>query len=982
MPIGGSWSSALPDKAPSSLLDLAKPLCGELISQLDMIHLVVFYGEPGLGLGDIQDCFLRLLVMEGRSLHTYSGNKVNPTKTSDSLVRFARKIVRDESPACSVVVIQQLPASDEMETRRQVKAIKRILDAGFSVALSLEPQSCTLLEFFDVYRLLDTKSLADYVRDVDTAAHCHAGCLELSRGIPQLYLALLNSAFVVDGFAPIRYMERLSDAVSLSVGPGLTDEETEFRLYLHLLGTGSLEDVEKDLGFKVRELFQELGAQSSLFGVSLREGTFLTLAEQAKLPLDYLFDSLRLPLKRCHEVVYRAAGALFQRDKARSVAVAKHLTGELLGLYVMDFGDELLDMGEFSLVRSGLAAARFAEDIDQNMKWALEMALDAMTERRFSTSAHKILTPEYIENFSAGNARARSALLFVDARLRFCGEVREGYELDSTIDTSQARLRLHANVFRHIIRGELSEAIELFVGNSFACQQPTISSSLLALDAELIRLMNCDSLASGGIWFNKSRDFLGRIGQNATLDYLSVVTGLQDLFSDMAEDPGSNYVPRPRLSEDELIKAFMLIEQSFSHMGHGVWTHAVVEAKLAYGALCSTEAQALKDMANLLSCVARDTLGECATVEPDSCVPSMRLIATLVARALDSADDCAPYSLRTRNLHRSNTWFILLLSNGIEPFSTRFDDELFPEWRRALAAARKTVCPAYGMREMAPLVLLEPKDSEDGDKGPKLVKNRPVEKIRINLLGDFSLCIGPRVVDGSRLEQRSSKVMLEFLVLHKRYSAGQAKLFEQLWPSFTYEAAHDRMYQAKSHIRKVLRSVGFTADPFVGGRANGTVGLDPGLVSCDVDELMDKARATITEKDDARTIELALETEGLYSGDLWVPTSDVTGYVTHMAATVKTVYTDALLSGAEAAYKTGRLRVASRLAHSALLTESMREDAEMVLLRALKDSGRGKEAAENYGQFCQNMAEVAGRPPSKQLRALATELALPCELSA
>lgn len=982
MPIGESWVSKLPNQAPSSLLDLAKPLCTELVSQLDMVHLVVFYGEPGLGLQDVHDCFLRLLVMDGRRLYTYSGNKTNPTKASDSLVRFTRKLVRDESPLGAAVVITQLPASDEMETRRQAKAIKRILEAGFSVALSLEPESSQLLELFDIYKLLDAKAISDYVRDVDAAASCATGCFELSRGIPMLYLALLNSAFVVDGFAPIQYMERLSDAVSLSVGPGLTDEEAEFRLYLYLLGSGSLDDVEGELGFKAREFFQELGESSPLFGVSLREGSFLTLAEQAHLPLDYLFDSLRGPLKQSDEVVYKAAGALFERDRARSVAVAKHLKGDLLGRYVLDFGDELLDMGEFSLVRSGLASVNPSEDVDHNMQWALEAALAAMTERHFSPSMYKVLTTEYIESFSAGNARARSALLFVDARLRFCGEVREGYEQDLAIDSTQSRLRLHANVFRHLIRGELSEAIELLIGKSLVRQEPTISSSLLALDAELIRLMNCDSLANGDIWFNKSRDFLGRLGQNAPLDYLSVVTGLQNLFSDMAEKPGSNYVPRPRLSEDKLIQSFMLIEDAFSHMEHGVWTHAHVEANLAYGLLGPTEAEPLKDASRLISCVARDTLGECALVEPDLYSPSMRLIAVLVARALESTEDCGSYSSRSRSLSRGNTWFILLLSNGIEPFSTRFDDELFPEWRRALAAARKTVCPAYGMREMAPIVLLEPKGGASLKRGPKLAKTKAVEKMRINLLGDFSLCIGPRVIDGARLEQRSSKAMLEFLVLHKRYSAGQAKLFEQLWPSFTYEAAHDRMYQTKSHIRKVLRSAGFTADPFVTGRANGTVGLDPGLVTCDVDELMGKARAAITEQDDVRTIELALETEGLYAGDLWVPTSDVTGYVTHMAATIKTVYTDALLSGAEAAYKTGRLRVASRLAHSALITESMREDAEMVLLRALKESGRGKEAADNYGQFCQNMAEVAGRPPSKQLRALATELMLPCELSA
>ncbi len=982
MPAGGSWRSNAPVQVPSTIFDLSKPLCKDLLAQLDALHLLVFFGERGLGVDDIYDCFLRALVMDGRRLVAFSGDKMASVKASDSLVRFARKAVREDAVDGCVVVISALPGSDEMETRRQVNAINRLLQAGFSVVLSLGPEASQVVEAFDVYRLVDFAAVREHVAGFSHGVASGLTSMGLSRGIPQLYLSLLNSGFAFDGIVPISYMERLSESIVHSVGDGLTDEETQFRLYLYLMGSGALEDVEAELGFKALEFLQEVESQSPLFGVSLREGTFLTLAEQAKLPLDYLFDALRTPFKYSHKTIYRAAIALREKDTQRSIEVARHLPGDYLGQYVLSVGEVLLDMGEFALVERGLRSLKSTEDVDQNVKWALEAALSALTVRRFSASSYPQVTPEYIENFSAGNARARAALMFVDMRARFCGEVREGFELESSIDTVEARLRLHANVFKHIIKGELNEAIGLFVGKSFVRQEPTVSSCLLALDAELIRLMTCDSVTGGGVWFEKSAEFLDELGQNVAHDYLGVVEGLRDLFVDMAQDLGDSYVSKPRLPEDKLIQAFMLIEEAFSHMRHGVWTHAHVEANLAYSLLGSSEAAPLKDMARLMSAVARVTLGESAVIEVETYAPSMRLVAMMVARALDSADEGMSYGSRSRNLAREHVWFILLLSNGIGSFSVRFEDEVYPEWRRALASARKTVCPAYGMREMAPLVLLEPKSDEAQTKPKKLGESLVGEKLRINLLGDFSMCVGTKVIDGARLEQRSSKAMLEFLVLHKKFSASQTKLFEQLWPNSTYEAAHERMYQTKSHIRKVLRAAGFTADPFITGRANGTVGLDPGLVSCDVDELMNRARAAIMEKDDATTVELALETESAYAGDLWMPTSDVTGYVTHMASTVRTTYTDALLSGAESAYRIGRLRVASRLASGALLTDLMREDAEMVLLRALKGSGRSKEAAESYQEFCKNMAELAGRPPSKQLRALAVELLIVCEKSA
>lgn len=301
---------------------------------------------------------------------------------------------------------------------------------------------------------------------------------------------------------------------------------------------------------------------------------------------------------------------------------------------------------------------------------------------------------------------------------------------------------------------------------------------------------------------------------------------------------------------------------------------------------------------------------------------------------------------------------------------------------KSAGLGEKDGVPDFWHEEMAPIVLLEPTAGEAPKKAGKVAVGQAVDRLRINLLGDFSVYVGSRMVDGARLEARSSKAMLEFLALHKRYTASQARLIEQLWPGVSYSAALERLYQTKSHIRKALRSAGFTADPFITAKMNGTVGLDAALVSCDVDELLAKARATINEKDDARTVELALETESAYAGDLWVPSSDTTGYVTHMASTVKTAYTDALLSGAESALRTGRLRVASRLARGALLADPMREDAEMVLLRALEQSGRRKEASESYGLFCRNLAELAGRPVSKRLRALAAELLLSCDMSA
>ena len=156
-------------------------------------------------------------------------------------------------------------------------------------------------------------------------------------------------------------------------------------------------------------------------------------------------------------------------------------------------------------------------------------------------------------------------------------------------------------------------------------------------------------------------------------------------------------------------------------------------------------------------------------------------------------------------------------------------------------------------------------------------------------------------------------------------------------------------------------------DPFVTSRSGREITLDMGLVACDVDEFRRVAREASDGDRDEEALLLARRAESLYQGDLCVPPVDATGYVAATRAELRDLYADAMVAGAAAALRLGHERTSARLAHNALIANELREDAMAVLVRALRESGRSREAERRYAAFS---ARLSGRGTGPSSRAL------------
>ena len=140
-----------------------------------------------------------------------------------------------------------------------------------------------------------------------------------------------------------------------------------------------------------------------------------------------------------------------------------------------------------------------------------------------------------------------------------------------------------------------------------------------------------------------------------------------------------------------------------------------------------------------------------------------------------------------------------------------------------------------------------------------------------------------------------------------------------------------------------------------------------GLVRCDVDAFRIIAREASDTDDPARALALARQAERLYAGDLYIPTVDAGAFITNLRDELRELYADAMVAGGEAALRLGQERTATRMATNALSVNDLREDAMVVLARALKASGRTVEAERRFRRFGSRLRRLGVGAPSGEL---------------
>ena len=814
--------------------------------------------------------------------------------------------------------------------------------AGVSVIFSLVPEARQLLDELPQCIVLSFEEIR--VRRLpDLPKEREMECLRLSRGIPRLVRALVPQSSSGDGSDSFTsaYYDALASLARMSVRMTLSDEERAVRLAMLLLGNGSVSELGSVIGRDVRETISGIVADAPLFGVGDDLASFDCLTSLSTASLAACLRRIETICALFPGLVAACLRVLVSRgDLGRAALIATLPEASDAYDAIAARGADFLDAGEVGLVR------RVA-----SMKAASDPASLALLSAASAIGGREPIV-------DAGEGADDPVLLFVDARRLLLGLPPLVLGGERATDALSRRLWVHRVAGDLMARGRFSEAMRLVVSASCERGRPSVSSALLEIDLELARVMCGDPLT-------EDRRVARAIDEAALPGLVDGITMVRLVKSVLAgggdEAEAESLSSRAERSGETLVRVVALLAGSVIDQRSSAFARANIRASIAVSLASKAGLDYLQRVASIFCWLARLRMGEEMGSAPrefanDDLGSVCSLIMTAVGSGVSTTDDEA------RAVPWEALWLLRIIFCGFGEFSELVECVLPASWRRALSAQMAGVPKAGVLRGASPR-----ENDATGDGGAP---------IRLCLLGGFSLYVRGVHVPDWKLEQRSAKSMLEYMVLESGARTKRFALVEQVWPDCDYVTGLNRVYQATSLLRRAISSIDRSLNPFVTNRTSHEVSVDTSLISCDVDEFRTLAREASDADEDERALALARQAEALYVGDLYLPMVDATGYIAATRDDLRRLYCDAMVAGADAALRLGRPRTAVRLTRNVLDGGDLREDAEATLVRALRESGRPLEAERAYLQFESRLAEE-GRDPSPWLLRSVGKTALP-----
>ena len=918
--------------------------------------------EPGMGLHLVTNELLELGRSRGYDCHIREMGGCSPDYSARV---FSRSVSEAVAPADKkIFIFVSIPPSDESCVARQARGIRKLVDTGATVVLTVAPEACQLLEAPPGCQVIWSGDIVDMQRSSLKGIANYAELGLRTRYIPSLVLSV--RAFPFDRkrhFLPQSYYEALGKLVGLSVRPSLSDEELRVRLCMLLLGRGSADDLAGSIGRSPHEILAGLRSVAPLFGVSSDFSTFECLCCDEDRVLASIFPRLQALGALFPDVLELVERTLIDRGALGRCAMLLRMFG--VGERPWMFESCLpafLDAGQVALVR------RIADGCKSGGHQLKNQAL-------LDTALEMISAKDVSGVPWTSDGGCDEALALIDARCILRAYPPALKDVKTPASPLLSRLLIHRAACDFIISGQSGEALKLLVSTACESAPQTVSESLLALDLEAARLLVCDGGGGYGAAVGQAEEFLAQPGLAGLSCHASMVEVVRHALQGDAGAgiEAASLASRAERRGDVVPQAVGLIAGSLCDLRSGALTRASIKAFLAEGVAKKASLDYLARLAALLNEIARYLLGERpASGSAGEACDDLALVCSLVREVTSPEDGASSEPEAYVEVPRDVLWLVRSLVSGMGEFSSLLAERMPASWRHALGTS------GSGTSQTLPEgaeVLPEASTEAAG------VSAAPIE---VRMLGGFSVCVrGVRVPDW-KLEQRGAKSMLEYLILRggvaKRY-----QLVEQIWPGCDYATGFNHAYQATSVLRGSIGEIEPGLDPFIAGRASREVALDMSLVSSDVERFRAAAREASDSVDRMHALEMARRAEKIYAGDLYLPVNDATGYVASVQSELRELYADAMVAGGDAALALGRERTAVRLASNALVANDLREDAVIVLIKALKASGRAAEADQQYRRYSGRLLRANGHAcPSGRLRQLMGEVpgASPSESSA
>ncbi len=955
-------------------------------------RITVMCAEPGMGKSYVVSHVARRAEAVGRKVLMYDYEDMASHVACRRLIRCCRDLSKkpptDNRP---LVVFDGIAPGDEAEVDREARSIKRLASSGAQVVVCLRPEAEQLLEQLVDCCCLRTEDLLFRAHEDENVT------MTLTGGIPTLVSGLradrATGAASVNG--GVRYAARMEDLVRKTLREGLPHEELRIRFAMLLLGQGTLDEVKMVAGRCDGEQFAWLERDVPLLGVDARNRSFCCHGLRKDEILDCCGQALHAYAAVEPALVVRACSTLAAReDVRRSAMVSRYCASEQDHASIcVTWGVSYVSIGEARLVTEALRYAR-ATDMNLGVRETLSEAAAAAiagTGRQVDAAWERLA--------SLGLAGSIEERLFRRVQLLgVCRDTLRNPRQASSYMTADAHDAVglacldHLRATSMLASGRFDEAYAVMV-NEMLVREPHSLPEAMVCDDLLLALALCGGVPdrSERVLFEKTEAFFARPGSRRLQAYHAAVATVPGILMSSSSnaslaDEAASHAER---AGDSFMQALFLTVCAVADVRAHALTRAHVRAERASKLLRAMGQEYLASSAELVDALALSMLNEKGCLHAYCKVGNRPTSLLMVAKALARASEGIPDGQAWlavplgASCPRDVLWLLNLLATGCEGVFGNLTDVVPTEWVEQMRTIKYR--QAKGSMHNAAV--------EDVTGRPSLMKggsselgrgvqtemtlvNAADEHIRVSVFGGFGVRRDGQLLAEGLFERRRARDLVSVLAVAPGHRMRRGQIVEILWPDDEFCRGPRRLYEAVTEARKCLAGLSAKENPIIAEKMQNSIGFDMVLVTCDVDDFEREARTVLAEDgDDFLVLEHARRMDQIYAGGLDKQVLALGGLVADRADALHMLYVDAIIAAGEAALRLGKAKLAVRYGMDAHRMAELREDAAILVVRALKAAGRGFEISDFYRRFSRNLLETEGVPPSMSLRR-AVDLAL------
>lgn len=958
-------------------------------------QLTVVCAEPGMGKTFLANRLINNADKRGIPYYRYEYQDVDSELVGNRIARVCRNVIRRmrQSGDQPLVVFDGVPGSDEGDTNKQAQYIERLASSGAHVLVCLRPEARQLAEALRGAVVLDGFELLYRSYDEDDEV------MTFTAGIPMLVNAAQIDAnrgvsHVSEGAA---YTKAMADLIVSTLRPTMPDEELRVRLSMMIMGSGGLEELKMVTGRCDIELLQWLERDVPLLGVDARRGRFSCYGIGDDKVFERCLSALQPICMDEARLVVRCCGVLATRGDAMRSAMASALCASEHD-YIsvcLTWGVAYAAIGRTKTVRDALRLAS-RQELTVGTRGLLSAAAVSTLS---GTSKQMESDLRELDGFQVDSSTER--MLY--QRVMLLKGSRDVWRSPSSLmpipatgvnDAVGIACLEHAKAVRMMASGRFGEAYALLaeqlavldprsVPEAQLCDDGMLALALMggAPDARELGAMRASHALLMEQECSKLRSYhlALRDAGEVLMSFEVTTTALEEAIS-QAERAG-----------DSFIHSFFLGVCAVADVRAHALSRAHVRASRAANEARLLGEGYLASSAEMVDALCLSQLGEDDALDAfcrDNDRPSG---LALIGRA------CARAAIQARGMDRSFEipvgvpcppdifWLLNLLSCGCEPLWASVSGLIPNTWiqsldaikhRRTAATAPRAKHGSLDAHAEFSVVRGGMRAGQDvaatlgaGSQGELLPVEGTGGRIRVKVLGQFLVECDGIALPESALERRRARDLVALLALVPGHRIRRYQAIDVLWPSDDYYRGPRRLYEATGEARARLSERCQGSNPIVSDKSQGVMGFDNALVSCDIDDFEREARMVLSEDgDDFWVLEHAWAMERLY-GNGPDENLQLTGHLIEgRIAEIKALYVDGVVAAGEAALRVGKAKLAVRYGLEAHRRGRLREDAMILLVRALRAAGRGHEVPDYYSNFVQTMIEEKGMPPSRALQ--------------